>query len=339
MNKKKIEVVLLGGTIACTIKKNCKSETIDLSDAIYSLFEYDDTIEIITNPFGFYKGYEMKISDIITVSIELKRIIRDDHVDGIVVVTGTNVMEEMAFALNLLVQTEIPIVVTGAMHLPNTPGADGPGNLYSSIQVASSEQVNNLGVIVVFNDTIHSADYVRKEHTLNTNAITSDFPLGFVAEGNVSLRVRPIRRYMPWIDPSNEEKDVLLYTSYLGDSGKILDYVYELGYDGVIIEGTGGGNLAEWVFDKVENLHKYMYIGIASRTGSGDVMTCSYGSGYGRPQYMKENGYLISGQLDGRKARILLILLLMSNCNREEIYKSFSLYSKENKEMNHNLST
>ncbi|MGM9973951.1 MAG: asparaginase [Clostridiaceae bacterium] len=327
--KKHIEVLLLGGTVACVLDEKGQSKTVDLSSFIQTFHEFDGIADISTNSFSNLKGFEMTISDIIKTANEIKRIIAEDRVDGIVVVMGTNVMEEAAFGLNLLVQTDIPIVVTGAMRVPHARSADGPGNLSSSISVALSDSSKGLGVLVLFNDTIHSADYVQKQHTLNPGALTSEFPLGYVAEGSVSLRVRPIRRKMPWINPLTEAKDVLLYTTYLGDTGKILDSIESLHYDGLVVEGTGGGNIAEWVFDKIEKIHESMYVCIASRTGSGDVMTKSYGIGYGRPQYMVENNYLIAGQLDGRKARILLTLLLMSNCSREMIFESFSMYSKD----------
>lgn len=328
-SKKHIIVLLLGGTAACVLGTDQKSITVDISEYIKTFHEFDASANISTRLFRSLKGYEMTISDIIDTANEIKRSLREETVDGIVVVMGTNVMEEASFALNLLIHTDIPIVVTGAMRIPEARSADGPANLTAAISVALSESMRGLGVVVVFNDTIHSADYIRKQHSLNLHAISSDFPLGYVAEGSVSLRVTPIRRILPWINPVTTPKDVLLYTSYLGDTGIILDQIELLNYEGLVVEGTGGGNLAEWIFDKIERIHKSIPVCIASRTGSGDVMTKTYGAGYSRPQYMVEHGYLMAGQLDGRKARILLTLLLMSNCSMEMIQKSFLMYSKE----------
>ena len=75
--------------------------------------------------------------------------------DGVVILHGTDTMEETAYYLNLTVNTSKPIVITGAMR-PNTAlSADGPLNLYQAIQVAASKSCHNLGVVTVMNAEIH----------------------------------------------------------------------------------------------------------------------------------------------------------------------------------------
>lgn len=327
-NRKHIRVILLGGTIASIVNDKGIAEVVDLSEYVKTFHELEEYMDITVNSFKQLSGYETRISDIVDTAEEIKRTIRDDSVDGIVVIMGTNVMEEVAFAVNILVQTDIPIVFTGAMRTPDMRSSDGAANLVSGIRVAAGESCRGLGVLVVFNDEIHSADYVRKLHPQNPGAFGSEFPLGYVAEGTPSIRVRPVRRLLPWLEVKTEPVDVLLYSSYIGDTGKLLDRVDGLGYGGLVVEGTGYGVVAEWVFDRLEKLVKKMPVVMASRIGNGDVMTCSYGKGYGMPSYLAEHGYLSAGQLDGRKARILLIFLLMSRCTDDEIRESFRRYSK-----------
>jgi L-asparaginase len=328
VTKKHVRVILLGGTIASVENEKGVEEVVDLSEYVKTFYELGESVNITVNSFKQLSGYETRISDIVQTADEIKRAIREDSVDGIVVIMGTNVMEEFAFGINLLVRTDMPIVFTGAMRTPDMRGADGPGNLISGIRVAASDNCKDLGVLVVFNDEIHSADYVRKLHPQNPGAFGSEFPLGYVAEGTPSIRVKPVRRPLPWLDIKTDPVDVLLYSSYIGDTGKILGKVDGLGYSGIVVEGTGYGVVAEWVFDRLEQLIKKMPVVMASRIGNGDVMTCFYGNGYGMPAYLVEHGYLLAGQLDGRKARILLTFLLMSKCSEEEIRESFRRYSK-----------
>lgn len=185
-----------------------------------------------------------------------------------------------------------------------------------------------IGVLVVMNDVIFSADNVKKDHPQNLDAFRSEFPLGYIAEGTPSIRVKPIRRYFPWINVKTDPVDVMIYTSYLGDNGKILSKVLDFDYAGVVVEGTGYGVVAEWVFDYLEEIHKKIPVVMATRIGKGDTMTQSYGNGYGMPLYLEKEGYLFANQLDGRKARILLTLLVMSKCTHEQMKESFEMFSK-----------
>src|SRR3546814_3809470 len=86
--------------------------------------------------------------------------------DGVVVAQGTDTIEETAFVLDLLVTSDKPVVVTGAMRGPEMPGADGPANLHSSVIVASAPGAVGLGSLVVLNDQIHSARLVQQSHKI-----------------------------------------------------------------------------------------------------------------------------------------------------------------------------
>ena len=102
-------------------------------------------------------------SDDITSSLWIKlastinRISKDDSVDGFVITHGTDTMEETAYFLHLVVKTNKPVVVTGAMRPSTATSADGPMNFYQAVTVAASEKARGLGVLCVFSDSIYSA--------------------------------------------------------------------------------------------------------------------------------------------------------------------------------------
>ena len=112
---------------------------------------------------------------------------------GVVVTQGTDTIEEMAYAWDLLVAGDAPTVVTGAMRHAALASADGAGNLLDAVRTAASPQARGLGCLVVLNEEIHSARAVRKSHTSSLAAFRSAGvgPLGWIAEGEPRLRERP----------------------------------------------------------------------------------------------------------------------------------------------------
>ena len=90
-------------------------------------------------------------------------------VAGIVVTHGTDTTEETAFFLDLVNQTEKPIIVVGAMRPATAISADGPMNLLNAVKLAASDESLGRGTMIILNDYIGSAYYTTK-----TNAISLD---------------------------------------------------------------------------------------------------------------------------------------------------------------------
>jgi L-asparaginase len=116
---------------------------------------------------------------------------------GVVLIQGTDTLEETAYLLDLHWRHAEPLVLTGAMRAPGAAGADGPANLLASARVAASPLGRSLGVVVVMNDEVHTAARVRKAHASKLAAFTSpDFgPIGKLVEGRrSSARGRAVGR-------------------------------------------------------------------------------------------------------------------------------------------------
>src|SRR5204863_931475 len=75
-----------------------------------------------------------------------------------------------------------PVVVVGSMRPATAVSADGPGNLYEAVQVASDSRSRGRGVMAVLNDKIEGARSVTKTNTtsIETFASANGGPVGYV---------------------------------------------------------------------------------------------------------------------------------------------------------------
>src|SRR5687768_4307249 len=75
-------------------------------------------------------------------------------VDGLVITHGTDTLEETAYLLDLLLMTDKPVVLVGAMRTVSDVSWDGPANLLAAARVAAAPASRGHGVLVVMDDLI-----------------------------------------------------------------------------------------------------------------------------------------------------------------------------------------
>ncbi|MCK0199044.1 asparaginase [Ancylobacter sp. 6x-1] len=245
--------------------------------------------------------------------------------DGAVVIQGTDSIEETAFALDLLINDEHPVVVTGAMRGPEAPGADGPANLLGAVIVAGSAAARGLGTLVVLNDEIHAARFVRKTHTALASTFASPDlgPLGLVVERRARFLARVPRG--PAFEMEGPPPAVALLKIAMGDDGRLIRAVPTLGFWGLVIEGMGAGHVPADVAPMVGEVANHLPVVLATRTLGGPVFTRTYGYA-GSEIDLIGRGLIPAGFLHGPKARLLLAFCLEAGYGRESIDRMFAAY-------------
>jgi L-asparaginase len=244
---------------------------------------------------------------------------------GAVVIQGTDTIEETAYLLDLLVASDAPVVVTGAMRNPSLAGPDGPANILAAIRVAASGLARGLGCVVVMNDQIHAARWVAKAHTASPAAFVSPGfgPLGHVAEGQVHIPVR-LRERSPHFGPvPRREVRVGLVTIALGDDGVLIEALGEH-VEGLVVAAFGAGHVPADTVTSLANLAARMPVVLASRTGAGPVHHHTYGFP-GSETDLLARGLISAGYLAPLKARLLLRLLIACGADRADFRRTFAV--------------
>ena len=278
MSLPRVSVLSLGGTIS-SVKSGGPGVRPALTGEalVESVPALSEVAEVSADSLRQVPGWGLTLDDLVEVAAEANRRV-DGGAAGVVVTQGTDSIEETAFALDLLVPGDDPVVVTGAMRNPTLPGADGPANLLAAVRVAASETARGVGAVVVMNDEIHAARHVRKAHTQSPAAFRSAGagPLGWVSEGSVRIPLRPADRQHVGLPERHTSHEVAVVGVWPGDDGRIIGAVGNLGYDGLVVEGMGGGHVPSAAVGPLEDLASRMLVVIASRTGGGETLARTY---------------------------------------------------------------
>ncbi len=242
--------------------------------------------------------------------------------NGVVITHGTDTLEETAYFLDLYLQTRKPVVLTGAMRSSNEIGSDGLYNLLSSVRVASSDEANDKGVLVVMNDEIHTGRNVTKTSTSNVATFQSPQfgPIGIITKELVYFHQKLIAHQSYPIKSLN--KKVALLKAYAGLDGTLIDAIYHSKFDGLVIEGLGQGNLPKEAILSLQHLIAGgIPIVLVSRCYQGTVQpTYSYQGG---GKHLHELGIIFTNGLTGPKARIKLMIALEKTNNFAKLTEMF----------------
>ncbi|HDJ6301317.1 TPA: asparaginase [Staphylococcus aureus] len=321
---KHLLVIHTGGTISMSQDQSNKVVTNDINpismhqDVINQYAQIDEL-----NPFNVPSPH-MTIQHVKQLKDIILEAVTNKYYDGFVITHGTDTLEETAFLLDLILGIEQPVVITVAMRSSNEIGSDGLYNYISAIRVASDEKARHKGVMVVFNDEIHTARNVTKTHTSNTNTFQSPNhgPLGVLTKDRVQFHHMPYRQQA--LENVNDKLNVPLVKAYMGMPGDIFSFYSREGIDGMVIEALGQGNIPPSALEGIQQLVSLnIPIVLVSRSFNGIVSpTYAYdGGGY----QLAQQGFIFSNGLNGPKARLKLLVALSNNLDKAEIKSYFEL--------------
>lgn len=265
-------------------------------------------------------SWNIDLAAMISIAAEAETALSDPRNRGLVVTHGTDTLEETAFFLDLVLDTDKPVIITGAMGAADSESADGVRNLSAAIRGAGDQSLSGHGVLVCFDGRFHRARNIQKSHTNHPRAFDGSYPpvAQIDEEGRLVVKSPVVLRHKIKLRGGLSRlnlraEDVPLISVYSGMSPRILrGLIQDSGARAIVIEGFGAGNLPGDIATEVRELiGRGRQVVVSSRVAEGVVLPTYGGDGGGRS--LAEFGVAFAGPLSSAKARLLLLLCLHDN--------------------------
>jgi glutamyl-tRNA(Gln) amidotransferase subunit D len=261
--KPDISIISTGGTVASIVDYK--------TGAVHPAFTADDLVRANPELLGHANINGKAILNILSENmkpdywIKTARSIADEineGVDGVVVAHGTDTMHYTSAALNFMLDSPVPVVVTGAQRSSDRPSSDAFMNIISSVVAAKSDIAEvTLCMHSEEDDSycyLHRGTKVRKMHTSRRDTFRSinTLPIAKIEKGILTLTDKAVKykkRSSKIVKLYDElEGKVAFIKSYPGIEADIIDHHIDKGYRGMVLEGTGLGHCPENLLPSLE---------------------------------------------------------------------------------------
>ena len=321
---KRVALIATGGTIAgvapsATQALGYRAGALDVSALIAVVPQLAELAEVVAQqPFSIDSA-AIRIDQWRLLADRVGKAAADPSIDGIVVLHGTDTLEETAFFLHLVHQGPKPLVLTGAMRPASALGADGPMNVYHAVSAAAHPACRDLGAVIVFGDILLSARGLQKRDSV-PGAFNADQygRLGLVKGRDVFVYQRPTRAHGGLATDAALPAVAVLH-AYADMPARLIDAAAE-GSAGLVFAGVGNGNLrADWCAALAAAAARGVAVVRASRVPNGTVVR-------GGEVDDDRMGFVTADNLGPLQARILLMLGLAHGHDRARLQALFDRY-------------
>jgi L-asparaginase len=334
--KPNVLVIGTGGTISGAANggdptnfQDYKSGTYKIEDMVAQLPGKEKIADVSTYQFGNKGSGSYSIGDLYDLSLTIDQAL--ETYDGVVVTTGTDTMEEIAYFLDLTVRSEKPVVVTGAMRPWDVIGTDSPANLYNAIKLAASNKTKWFGTVQMLNDMVQAAREVTKTNAQRLDTFETPIlgALGYIDQDHVTIYRAPGRASKAgkstWATPFDlrniTKADLPLveiaYAYQDAGGGAINGFVAD-GAKGIVTAGTGAGGISsKMTAARTAAIQQGVLFVTTTRTGSGTMYPST------------SKGIIGGDSLNAAHARMMLLLSLAFSKDEATIKNWFATYGTQ----------
>jgi L-asparaginase len=285
--------------------------------------------------FSNLASAQLTLDQWVALAKRINQLFNDDAgVAGIVVTSGTDTLEELAYFLDLTVRSAKPVVVVGSMRNPSTLGYEGAANLLEGFRVAADPAAAGRGVMVVLNDEINAAREVTKTDALRLNTFqTRGYGvLGVVDSDRVVFYRRVEKKHTVNsefdLSPVTTLPRVDVILTYQGAPGDLIKAAVDAGAKGIVVAGAGAGATSGTQGEGISYaLGKGVFVVTTTRAGSGRIAARGRPPAAAGAATPNPRERAIAGEdLAPLKARLLLMLALTKSQSGADIQRMFVEY-------------
>ncbi len=252
----------------------------------------------------------LTLSDMQRISDAVDSGLKDGEVDGVVVLHGTDAMEETALLVHLQHRIGKPVIFTGAQFTADHPQADGPENLAAAIRLACDPANADKGVLVAFGGRVVPAWGAYKFSSDSADAFRS---------------ARLIETQSPVLAAPVGDRRIDTIAIYPGCDALHIEASITAGASGIVLAALGSGNATPCVVEAVrECSRRDIPVVVSSRVPEG-LLVPGYGGGGGGYD-LADAGAIHAHTLRPGQARILLAALIASGNSSDAMVSAFSDY-------------
>jgi len=320
-----IALLFTGGTISMRHDPTAGGAIPKLSarEIVAATRGIEDIADLEVEEWGAFPGPHMTMERMWALRNRVVELVKRADVHGIVLTHGTDTLEESAYLCARSVDSEKPIVFTGAMRAASDLGWDGPANLMDAALVAASAEAVGYGVMMTMGGRVFPGADVTKAHTHLPDAFESPGlgPIAVVDDGRVIFR-RALAPSGPVLNPRELALPVDIVATYAGVDARVID-ACRVDARGLVVAAMGRGNVPPAMVDGIGRwIDDDKPVIIASRAMRGRV-----GPTYGYPgggRRLVEMGAIFSGSRRPQQARIDVALALGDGMTVEAIRELFT---------------
>lgn len=333
---KNIVILATGGTIAGAGEQGkdigYKSGAIKAQTLIDAIPDLKNVANICVEQFCNINSDDVTSEIWIALAKRIEELLQRNDVDGIVIMHGTDTMEETAFFLSLTLDgfgsrvvgnVTKPVILTGSMRPATATEPDGPANLLFAVKSAVScpppsghhllvNAENTAGVYVAFAGKLMNARSVQKNHANDLDAFAelSCSPTTCHAREGGHL---PLEKAFDISNMRELPRVSVLYFNADADA-ELVRFTAECSA-GLVIAGAGAGEFSrEWAdaLSDVVSKNKIPVV-ISTRINRGRIV----------PEQLLVPGTIAAYDLPPAKAAVLLRLALTITTAPAAIQKFF----------------